>query len=68
MLPMLSPSPSSISLGGLNTPRTLSTSSLQNLTLNSASSSTSSLHLLDDDVEAVREEGLRHSGVRLEAR
>jgi choline kinase len=66
MLPMLSPALSSISLGGLDTSRTLSTSSLQSLS--SASSSTSSLRLPEGDVEVVREEGLRHSKVQLEAR
>jgi len=60
MYPILSPTPSSISLGGL---------SIQSLNLSaSASSSTSSLGLPESNVEVVREEGLRHSSVQLEAR
>lgn len=69
MLPLLSPSASSISLGGLSIATNLSTASLQSLALlTSASSSTSSLRLPEDDVEVVRVEGLRHSKLRLEAR
>lgn len=67
MFPILSPSLFFISLGGLSTPTTRSTSSLQSLTL-LTSASTSSLRLPEGEVEVVREEGLRHSKVRLEAR
>ncbi|RDB28433.1 putative choline kinase [Hypsizygus marmoreus] len=64
------PTPSPFSTGPSQLARTASTTSVKDLAqhLASASSSTSSLHFLEGDVEVVREKGLRHAKVKLEAR
>ncbi|KAF8078286.1 choline kinase, cytoplasm [Lyophyllum atratum] len=66
---LTSPSPSSFSIGPPHIARSLSSTSLQALSdAIRSSSSTSVVHLPEGDVEVVREEGLRHANVKLEAR
>lgn len=75
--PVLSPSLSSTSLvtsnSGRNITKSLSTSSVQSLSgliINASSSSSSlgSIQFAPGEVEVVKEEGLRHAIVTLEAR
>ncbi|KAG5648208.1 hypothetical protein DXG03_006163 [Asterophora parasitica] len=71
LTPMISTTPpsASFSIGSPHLTRSLSSASIEALTdILRANSSTSSVQLTEGVVEVVREEGLRHANVKLEAR